>query len=105
MRPNTLTAYAAGIITGGLLTAATVFLAGPARADNTVYQVAVCGTLDDYPSISGIVGIGSALMDEGYSGESAGRIVAESVMAACPEYLPLLKRFVAIYGTPGKGAA
>ena len=55
--------------------------------------------LPKYPSIDGVTGIGLALVKRGYTGTEAGEIIGQSVANACPEYRPLLQRFVAIYGT------
>lgn len=97
MRPAILKAYALGIITGGFLTAGVVFAAAPAKAD-TGYDTAVCATLADYPTFDGILGIGAALKDRGFTSSEAGVIVGTAVYGTCPEYIPLVKRFIAAYG-------
>lgn len=102
MRPAILKAYALGIITGGFLTAGIVFVA-PAKAD-TGYDTAVCATLADYPTFAGIIGIGAALKDRGYTGYEAGEIIGTAVYGTCPEYLPLIRRFVATFGDKGTTA-
>lgn len=99
MRPNTPIVFAGGIALGGLLSAATIFLAGAARADVpdriiNEYAGPVCGTLDDYPTFDGIYGIGYALTDQGWTSAAAGEILIGSVISACPEYLPLLESFI-----------
>lgn len=103
MRPGTLRAYALGVFTGSLVTATLTILATPAKADVpdsaiAEYSVPVCMTLDDYPSIAGILGIGKGLLSYGWTAREAGEIVAASVIDVCPEYMPLLRQFIATYG-------
>ena len=93
--------FAAGIMTGALIVAGTI-VAAPGKADVTakdvaIYAVAVCGALDDDPSVATVVGLGLALGSEGYSGYDAGQIIALAVMARCPEYEPVLMRFAEIF--------
>ena len=93
--------FAAGIITGALIVAGTI-VAAPGRADVTqrdvaIYAVAVCGALDDDPSVATVVGLGLGLGSEGYSGYDAGQIIALAVMSRCPEYEPVLRRFAEIF--------
>lgn len=104
MRPGAWRAYAAGALTGTVVTAAATMLAAPARADITdndilTHAVPVCMTLDDYPSFAGITGIGEAIADEGYSLEQAGEIIAESIINVCPHHTALMRRFIARYNT------
>ncbi len=85
------------------MTAALTMCAAPAKADvpeNVIDKLApaVCSTLSDYPSTDGVAGIGLALADEGWTGHEAGEIIARSVMAECPQYVPILRAFVARYG-------
>lgn len=103
MRPAVLRAYTLGVITGSMVTAGLSILAAPAKADVTDatvdrYASSVCAVLADYPSFDGIIGIGSALGDYGYTGYEAGQIVAAAVIGTCPEFIPLIKRFGAAYG-------
>jgi hypothetical protein len=93
--------FAAGIITGALIVAGTI-VAAPGRADVTSadvapYKVAICGALDESPTVGTVVGLGLALGSEGYSGYDAGQIVALAVMSRCPEYEPVLRRFAEIF--------
>lgn len=69
-----------------------------AYAYAAVYGPVVCQVLDEYPSNAGIIGIGQALTEDGWDGQSAGRIVAYSAAEFCPRHMPLLKRFAALYG-------
>jgi len=104
MRPGTTRAYALGVLTGSVVTSLMcVFAAAPAKADVSedeaaMYYGPVCATLADYPSSTdGVIGIGLALKDEGYSGYEAGQIVGLSVLNYCPEFIPILQAFAAQY--------
>lgn len=72
--------------------------AGPGSdyaADNAAR---ICLTLDRFPSIAGITGIGQAIVNEGYlSFYDAGEAVGVSIAAVCPWHQPLMNRFIAMY--------
>lgn len=68
-----------------------------------VYGPVVCQVLDDFPSVSGIVGIGQALGEQGWSGTDVGRIIAYSAAEFCPRHMPLLRRFADSYGHQTQG--
>jgi hypothetical protein len=100
VRPGTLRAYAFGVFTGSLMTATLTMCSAPAKADATdsdilTHVAAVCTTLADYATPNGVYGIGSAIMEYGYTAEEAGQIIAGSVIHGCPQYIPLLKRIAA----------
>ena len=59
---------------------------------------AVCRTLSRYPTINGTSGILAAIEDEGFTPYEAGEIVALAVTDACPQFVPVLEQFVAVYG-------
>lgn len=63
------------------------------------YDQVVCSVLDDYPNNSGVLGIGLALADEGYTGYEAGEIISLAVINVCPEYVPLMMAFADRYGS------
>ena len=88
------TALAAVLVAAGGL-----FVAPVAQADP--YDQAVCSVLDEYPNNTGILGIGLALKDEGYSGYEAGQIIGQAVINLCPEYIPLMMRFADRYAPKG----
>lgn len=103
IRPGTLRAYAFGVFTGSVVTATMVMCAAPAKADVSepeIYRYAgpVCATVQDFPSTDGLLGIGYALMDEGYTAHDAGQIIAASIIDVCPQYIPILRAFVNLYG-------
>jgi hypothetical protein len=79
----------------GLLLALILFIVGlawstTAKADST--ELAVCMTLDDYPTISGVVGVLNALIEEGYTPYRAGEIIGQTVRDHCPEHMGLILR-------------
>ena len=62
------------------------------------YGIAVCETLSDYPTFSGLVGIAEAIEKDGLTGYQAGEVVGLSVSNLCPRFEGLLERFAAVYG-------
>jgi hypothetical protein len=85
-----------GLVTGGLL--APDANAEPIDNYAAINAGRICATLDDYPTIAGVTGVLQAVMeDSGFGPYDAGRTVATAVMASCPEHLPVLQRFVAVY--------
>lgn len=65
---------------------------GVARADATT--IAICTTLDDYPTVSGVMGIAKAMFEQGYSAYDAGLLFREAVDEVCPEHRALVFRVV-----------
>jgi hypothetical protein len=63
------------------------------------YADAVCGTLDDFPNLNGILGLISAIRDDGLTSGQAGAAIGLSVAEACPRHEPLLQAFIARYGS------
>jgi len=94
--------FSVGVAVGGLLAAATMFLAGPAKADGmldpaetdyvaTFGEGAICGTIAETPSVGGVFGVVAGVMAHtGWDGGSAVDVVNTSVMMYCPEYWPIL---------------
>lgn len=86
------------------VTVAAFILAGGAKADPQSNYAAInagpiCETLDDYPTIAGVTGVLQGVMDDsGFSPYDAGRTIATAVVGWCPRNLPVLERFVAVYG-------
>lgn len=76
---------------------------GTAKADTSdalayaaEYGPAVCLTLDDYPSLGGIVGIAKAIVEQtGMTYHDAGQAIGYSVSEICPRHMGLLARFIA----------
>lgn len=85
---------------GSALFGACFYLASPARADGyldmdeTVYVQAfagaVCATLDDYPSLGGVMGVVAAIEEDGFAADDAVDIVNSSVANNCEQHWPLL---------------
>jgi hypothetical protein len=95
--------FALGVITGSFITAGGVLLAGEAQADTdrlvyayaAQFGTAVCMTLDDFPSIDGVLGVAAGIVSDGLSTFQAGRVIYLSVQDTCPRHMPLLQRFMA----------
>jgi hypothetical protein len=62
------------------------------------YGAVVCDNLDTYDSIPGVLGTGQAIIEQGFTAEQAGEIIALSVIEICPRHEDLLQRFIAQYG-------
>ena len=119
LRTATVKGFSLGLITGSFLTAGAVLLATPAKAspddispklvqDAIQVEPFVCRNLADSPTVSMLmsilVGVSEAAV---LSPGDAGTVVALAVSDGCPQYIPVLKRFIAIYGddrTTGKVA-
>ena len=114
MRNRSLRAFGLGLVTGAVLTAGITAVAAPAGAEpNPSIEVleytaraegAVCRTLNKYPTINGVSGILAAIEDEGFTPYEAGEIVAMSVLDACPQLVPVLEQFVAVYAPDSIGS-
>ena len=80
---------------------------GAALAYAERYGGAVCSTLAEYPSISGVLGIVEAIEKDGLSPYQAGEVVGLSVTNLCPQYDGLIRAFASAainYGTTGQVA-
>ena len=91
--------FAPALIAAGVITAGTV--APDAKADgvlsavevayvNAYGPIAVCPTLDNHPSTSGVLGIAEAITDDGFGADDAIDIINASVYEYCPRHWPLL---------------
>lgn len=113
MRPNRARAVNRALVRTALaITLGWIAAAGmaTARADLVdTYVVtnanAVCATLDSYPSIEGIEGVGQAIMDDGLTPQAAGEVVTRAIVGWCPEHLPELNAFIAKWTTAGSVVA
>ena len=107
MRTAVIKGFSLGLLTGSFFTAGAVLLAGPAKADPdnasiayaSVYGAIVCQVLDEYPSESGIFGVGQAIVEDGLTYEQAGYVVALSVGEICPRHTALISQFARDYGS------
>lgn len=88
-----------------------VLAAAPhAKADNTASAAvldyaatygagAVCPVLDTHRTVSGVMGVLVGIGRDGFSEYEAGQIVGISVTKYCPRNQPLLRQFIAVYGS------
>lgn len=65
------------------------------------HAAAVCLTLDRYPTIAGIQGIGLAIVKDGLTYREAGQVIGMSVLQVCPSHTPELNAFIAMYANAG----
>ena len=108
MRNRSVRAFGLGLVTGAVLTAGITAFAAPAHAepDPSIEVLeyaaraegAVCSTISKYPTIFGVRGILEAIEDVGFTPYEAGEIVALAVTDSCPQFVPVLEKFVAVYG-------
>jgi hypothetical protein len=83
-----------------------LYFSVPAHADPVsdyarVAAPAVCATLDRYPTLAGVLGVGEGIVyDTGgrFGYYEAGEIIGWSVFSVCPRHIALLQRFIAVYG-------
>lgn len=104
MRNSILKAFSLGMVTGSFATAGMV-LAAPAKAnpDPRVYAdrygTAVCATIDqtigEYSNDDVFMGIGQAVIEDGYSAYQAGQILFWSIEQYCPQHLDRIMAFAA----------
>ena len=89
------------MVTSAALGAA-LYFSSPARADGTISageadyielygQGVVCPVIDRYHSIPGVMGVVSAIVDDGFSEDNAVDIINASVDTYCPRNWPLLQ--------------
>ncbi len=106
MRTAIVKAFSLGMITGSFLTAGTVLLATPAKADTTDplayasrYGTALCATIDqtagEYSNDDIFMGIGQAVIEDGFSAYQAGQILYWSVEQYCPQHMDRVLSFAA----------
>ena len=74
-----------------LFVAVTLVTAPVANADTNADTV--CSTLAADPSYSGVLDAADTLSRQGLSFFAAGQVIAESVWASCPQFVPLMMRF------------
>jgi len=111
IRKTTVKAFSLGIIVGGFTAAGTI-AAFPAKAtpDSVLEQVAVqeepyvCNTLSLKPSVSTLVRVmGVVQSTESLTDRDTGTVVAMAIMDGCDQFMPVIKRFIAMYA-PGASA-
>lgn len=105
MRPRNARRINRAIIAAAL-TALTLAGTGTARADAVDEYVAnyahiVCNVLANHPTVAGVEGIAMAIIDDGFTPESAGEIVGRSVIGLCPDYWLVVEAFADRHSTAG----
>lgn len=83
------------------LLGAALYYASPAKADGMLstdeqvyvqmYGNAVCLTLNEYPSYSGVLGIAEVIISDGFAPDDAVDIVNSAVSTYCDQHWPLLQ--------------
>ena len=62
------------------------------------YGPAACSVLDQYPTTDGMMGVLTAITEQGMTDFQAGQVVGIAVTHLCPRHAGVLARFVAQYG-------
>lgn len=105
-RASRMDAIALGLLLV-LLTALgiTVTPVAQAQPSNVAYAYAatygqiICDVLDDgHATISGMLGIGQGIMEDGLTAHQAGEAIAISITEICPRHTGLLLLFIDTYG-------
>lgn len=110
LRTATVKGFSLGIITGSFLTAGAVLLAGDAKAspdispslvqDAVQAEPFICKSLANSPTVSMLMDVLQSVSATLRLGPGdTGTVVALAVSDGCPQYIPVLRRFIAIYGT------
>lgn len=95
-RARRLNRFLALVALGWLAAAGTAVARADLVDDYIVaHAPAVCATLDAYPSVDGIEGVGAAIVDDGPAPAAAGQVIARAIFGWCPEHLPELEAFIA----------
>lgn len=63
-----------------------------------LYGWAICETLDDHPTTTGVYGIGQAIVGQGLTPYDAGQAIALAVYSECPQHIRLITRVAARAG-------
>jgi hypothetical protein len=98
MRNAIVKAFSAGLIVGSICvaTAAVARADGFLNEDEKVFvelygEPAVCATLTEYRSLSGVMGVAEVIVDRGFTPDAAVDIINASVEVYCPQHWPLLE--------------
>ena len=105
MRSSVIKGFSLGMVTGSFFTAGAVLLAAPAKAntDPEAYAnrngTAVCQTIDEtvgqYSNDDIFMGIGQAVIEDGFSAYQAGQILYWSIEQYCPQHMDRVLSFAA----------
>lgn len=61
------------------------------------YAQAVCQTVSEYPTVTGLQGVMAGMVEQGLTSRQAGQAAALSIYDTCPQYSYLVDLFVARY--------
>lgn len=96
-----LKSFSLGMVAGAFLTAGAVMLASPAKADGMLdddelvfvelHGGDVCFVIDTYHSVGGVTGVAEAIVEQGFTPDSAVDIINASVQEYCMRNWPLLQ--------------
>lgn len=85
----------------GFILGFALYYSAPAHADGqidryeadyvTSYGFAVCAVIDEYPTVSGVLGVMRGIENDGFAADSAVDIINASVDQDCPRHWPLLQ--------------
>ena len=105
MRSSVIKGFSLGMVTGSFFTAGAVLLAAPAKANTDPaayanrYGTAVCATIDEsvgqYSNDDIFMGIGQAVMEDGFSAYQAGQILYWAIEQDCPQHMDRVLSFAA----------
>lgn len=84
-----------GAVTAGAVTGTAVAKADPIDEYTIVNAPIVCALLDEYPSVAGVEGVATALIDKGLAPKDAGEVLVRSVVGWCPRHTPEVNGFIA----------
>lgn len=91
MRPRVLRRRLILAGLGGMIAAATI-TTGIAKADTDI-----CASLAASPTVGTVEQLVGSYMAGGLSGKDAGTLIAATVLGTCPQFAPVLQRFVNAY--------
>jgi hypothetical protein len=75
-----------------------------AHADPDAVPYAVCAELGTHPNIFTVSRVLEEIEASGLTVKQAASVVVESVTSTCPQYVPLLQRFIDTYSTQAVAA-
>lgn len=108
-RAKLMDAIAVALLMAFMAALGVIVFASTAKADNSQdaeayayaahYGSAVCAVLDDYTSVSGVLGVMDGITQDGLTPYQAGQVVGISVTELCPQHSWLLDLFIDRYGS------
>jgi len=108
-RAKIMDAIAVALLMAFMAALGVIVFASTAKADDSYdaeayayaahYGSAVCAVLDDYTSVSGVLGVMDGITQDGLTPYQAGQVVGISVTELCPQHGWLLDLFIDRYGS------